>query len=254
MGAGSFPGVKRPGRSVYHPPLSSAEVKGRAELFLYCLCGLRRGFNSDRGALFFVVPFLTWIVLNFAIEQSQTDRYKPDAIVGMEYLYGWLHRLASGTYRDWSFLRYCIQTNRISVRFDVCKCLITVRLFLLTYNSCCVIVNILVNIVQCWLLIRSLTPVQGCHPLQRTVFKLVLILKAPFASCVCVCVRACIRECICLLIQLRIVQYYTQDLTDFDEKWGKPRRVLARIASYQAQGGIVPLPNAKWESLPVEPA
>jgi hypothetical protein len=39
MGAGSFPGVKRPGRGVDHPPLSSAEVKGRAELFLYCLCG-----------------------------------------------------------------------------------------------------------------------------------------------------------------------------------------------------------------------
>ena len=28
-------GVKRPGRGVDHPPLSSAEVKERAELFLY---------------------------------------------------------------------------------------------------------------------------------------------------------------------------------------------------------------------------
>jgi hypothetical protein len=27
MGIGSFPGVKRPGRGVDHPPLSSAEVK-----------------------------------------------------------------------------------------------------------------------------------------------------------------------------------------------------------------------------------
>jgi hypothetical protein len=27
MGTGSFPGVKRPARSVYHPPPSSAEVK-----------------------------------------------------------------------------------------------------------------------------------------------------------------------------------------------------------------------------------
>ena len=31
----SFPGVKRPGRGVDHPPLSSAEVKERVELHLY---------------------------------------------------------------------------------------------------------------------------------------------------------------------------------------------------------------------------
>jgi hypothetical protein len=35
MGSGSFPGVKRPGRIVDHPPPSSAEVKERAELYLY---------------------------------------------------------------------------------------------------------------------------------------------------------------------------------------------------------------------------
>jgi hypothetical protein len=35
MGTGSFPGVKRPGRSVDHPPPSSAEVKERVELYLY---------------------------------------------------------------------------------------------------------------------------------------------------------------------------------------------------------------------------
>jgi len=32
MGTGSFPGVKRPGRGVDHPPQSSAEVKERVEL------------------------------------------------------------------------------------------------------------------------------------------------------------------------------------------------------------------------------
>jgi hypothetical protein len=32
MGTGSFPGVKRPGRGVDHPPPSSAEVKERLEL------------------------------------------------------------------------------------------------------------------------------------------------------------------------------------------------------------------------------
>jgi hypothetical protein len=32
---GSFPGVKRPGRGADHPPLSSAEVKERVELYHY---------------------------------------------------------------------------------------------------------------------------------------------------------------------------------------------------------------------------
>ena len=34
MGTVSFPGVKRPGRGVNHPPTSSAEVKERVELYL----------------------------------------------------------------------------------------------------------------------------------------------------------------------------------------------------------------------------
>jgi hypothetical protein len=35
MGTGSFPGVKRPGRGVKHPPPSSAEVMEKVELYLY---------------------------------------------------------------------------------------------------------------------------------------------------------------------------------------------------------------------------
>jgi hypothetical protein len=35
----SFPGVKRPGRGVDHPPLSSARVKERVELYLYSPSG-----------------------------------------------------------------------------------------------------------------------------------------------------------------------------------------------------------------------
>jgi hypothetical protein len=33
MDTGSFPGVKRPGRGVDHPPLSSAEVEERVKLY-----------------------------------------------------------------------------------------------------------------------------------------------------------------------------------------------------------------------------
>jgi hypothetical protein len=39
MGTVSFPGVKRPGRGVHHPPSSSAEVKERVELYLYSTSG-----------------------------------------------------------------------------------------------------------------------------------------------------------------------------------------------------------------------
>ena len=35
VGTGSFPGVKRSGRGVDHPPPPSAEVKERVELYLY---------------------------------------------------------------------------------------------------------------------------------------------------------------------------------------------------------------------------
>jgi hypothetical protein len=39
MGTGSFPGVKRLGRGGDHPPPSSAEVKGRVELYICSLSG-----------------------------------------------------------------------------------------------------------------------------------------------------------------------------------------------------------------------
>jgi len=39
MGIGSFPGVKRPGRGVDHPPTSSTEVKEKVEVYLYSPSG-----------------------------------------------------------------------------------------------------------------------------------------------------------------------------------------------------------------------
>jgi len=42
MGSGSFPGVRLPGRGVYHPPASTAEVKERAQLYLYSPSGPSR--------------------------------------------------------------------------------------------------------------------------------------------------------------------------------------------------------------------
>jgi len=41
MGTASFPGVKRPGRGVGHPPPSSAEVRERVELYLCSPLDLR---------------------------------------------------------------------------------------------------------------------------------------------------------------------------------------------------------------------
>jgi len=35
MGTGSFPGVRRPGRGVDHPPTSSSEAKEIVELYFY---------------------------------------------------------------------------------------------------------------------------------------------------------------------------------------------------------------------------
>ena len=39
MGTGSFPGVKRPGRGVDHPPTSKAEVKERVQIYLHSPSG-----------------------------------------------------------------------------------------------------------------------------------------------------------------------------------------------------------------------
>ena len=52
-----FPGVKRPGRGVDHPPPSSAEVKGGVEIYLYSLSGPSR-------------PVLRWNLLYLTLRSS----------------------------------------------------------------------------------------------------------------------------------------------------------------------------------------
>jgi hypothetical protein len=47
MGIGSFPGVKRPGRGVDHPPPSSAVVKEKVGLYLYFPHELRGLFKGE---------------------------------------------------------------------------------------------------------------------------------------------------------------------------------------------------------------
>jgi hypothetical protein len=39
MGTGSFLGVKRPGRGIDHPHLTSVKVKERVELYIYSISG-----------------------------------------------------------------------------------------------------------------------------------------------------------------------------------------------------------------------
>jgi hypothetical protein len=47
VGTGPFPGVKRPRRGADHPPPSSAEVKGRVELYSTPLLGVRGLFYGE---------------------------------------------------------------------------------------------------------------------------------------------------------------------------------------------------------------
>ena len=49
MGTGSFPGIKRPGRGVDHPPTTSAEVKEGVEPHLYSALGLHWRLQSFTG-------------------------------------------------------------------------------------------------------------------------------------------------------------------------------------------------------------
>ena len=71
MGTGSFPGVKRPGRVVNHPPQSSAEVKETVELYLCSPSGL------SWPILGWTLPFIIIIIIiisSSSIYAQQADR------------------------------------------------------------------------------------------------------------------------------------------------------------------------------------
>ena len=74
-----FPGVMRPGRGVNHPPSSSAEVKGRVELYLYSPSGLswpvlgRTLYLSATGS--FVLQMQIYISKTTFIARSQGQTY-----------------------------------------------------------------------------------------------------------------------------------------------------------------------------------
>jgi hypothetical protein len=68
MGTGSFPGVKRPGRGVDHPPSYSAEVKERVDIYLYSLYG------PPRPALGCSLAFLPSVMSDIAIKYSHFGR------------------------------------------------------------------------------------------------------------------------------------------------------------------------------------
>jgi hypothetical protein len=70
MGTGSFPGVKRPGRGVDHPPPSSAEVKERVELYLYSPSG----------------P--SWPVLGWTLPLTPDGSCRYDAVMRQRGIYG----------------------------------------------------------------------------------------------------------------------------------------------------------------------
>jgi hypothetical protein len=62
MDTGSFPGVKRPGRGVDHPPPSSVVVKERVEMYLYSWASVARSrvnftlpLRISRGVIRFVI-------------------------------------------------------------------------------------------------------------------------------------------------------------------------------------------------------
>jgi hypothetical protein len=77
MGTGSFPGVKRPGRGVDHPPSSSAEVKERVLNINVCKI-FERDINNEVGLQFVISVLSPLLCIGHTISNLNLSRYIPD--------------------------------------------------------------------------------------------------------------------------------------------------------------------------------
>ena len=70
MGTGSLPGVKRPGRGLYHPSPSSAEGKETVELYLYSRSGTPWNVLGE------LYLFLCWKLKEEALDRTVGTRFE----------------------------------------------------------------------------------------------------------------------------------------------------------------------------------
>ena len=116
MGTGSFPGVKRPGRGVEHPPPYSAEVEGRVELYIY------PPFGSSWPVIGWNLPFtFTFVDLNGHTEDIYD--FAPKAVCAA--LCGiFIYTFSSITTNKCTIRvftqAYYIKTRKLSTYFDPC--------------------------------------------------------------------------------------------------------------------------------------
>ena len=79
VSTGSFPGVKRRGRGVDHPPKSSAEIKKRVELYLYSPSGpswpvlVKTSLYLLQDFQLFYVHFFITVITSFRVTLHRHD-------------------------------------------------------------------------------------------------------------------------------------------------------------------------------------
>ena len=147
MGTGSFPGVKRPGSGVEHPPPSTAEVEGRVELYLY----------SPSGPSW---PVLRWNLLYFISDDRLCcwDYFLRSSVVLLRsvYLtiYYWFVCCLTKCYKSWTL--FIIETDmRLIVKKGLeRKNIRSANVMARDYNSRAP----LQNIIQPSLFVSSLSP------------------------------------------------------------------------------------------------
>jgi len=111
MGTESFPGVKRPGRGVDHPPPYSPEVKERVQLHIYSASGPSWPVKG-RILLYFTLLYFTRRVINMLLSSLKQipgcHGFKDDREVET-FVTGWL--IAQDT-------NWCQQTEKLVPRYE----------------------------------------------------------------------------------------------------------------------------------------